>query len=103
MNNASHGLDYGTELEFATSLYSQVRFEVLTVVSMKITAFTEPLTRHPDDGDVRTSETSVSFYESRRRNVPEDCYLIPNEIAKHTKLSKLLMGNEINSFRKKFS
>jgi hypothetical protein len=31
----------------------------------------------PDDGGRRTSETSVNFYQTTRRNNPEDSHLQP--------------------------
>jgi hypothetical protein len=47
-----------------------VKFQVLTVASMKITVFIA-LTIEAES----TSETSVNFYQTTRRNIPKDSHL----------------------------
>jgi hypothetical protein len=90
------------QLEFATSFYSQqVRFQVPAAASMKMTAFWDITWARSRllialmMEAVRTSETSVNFYETTRSNIPGDCHLVLNKIAKQTKLCKLREGNEI--------
>jgi hypothetical protein len=55
-------------LDLWNTLYC-VRLQVLMAASMKTTF------QGPDDGG-STSETSVSFYETTRRNIPEDRHLL---------------------------
>jgi hypothetical protein len=87
-------------LKFSCLLYLKpirlyfARFQVLTAASMKMIAFWDitscslievyrrfrgayclPLIA-PMMAVVRTSETSVSFCESKRRNIPEGCHLL---------------------------
>jgi hypothetical protein len=66
-----------------------VRFEVLTAASMKISVFWDvapcslvvcqrfrgACCLHRQ-GDASTSETSVNFYQTTRRNIPEDRHLL---------------------------
>jgi hypothetical protein len=70
-----------------------MRFQILTVTSMKMTAFWDIAPCNLTEVDrrfrdvycpivmtlimeaVRTSETSVYFKETTRRCIPEDCYL----------------------------
>jgi hypothetical protein len=48
-----------------------MKFLVLTAANMKVTAFWDI----PMMEAVRTSEMSVNFYETTRRNIPEGCNL----------------------------
>jgi hypothetical protein len=67
--------------------YRDVTFQVLTAASMKMTAFWDVAPRSLVEVDRRlrgayclhqgdeTSETSVYFYETTRRYIPESCHL----------------------------
>jgi hypothetical protein len=60
--------------------YFMVTFQVLTAANMKITVFWDVApcslveTDRPMMEAVNTSETSVNFYETTRRSIPEGCY-----------------------------
>jgi hypothetical protein len=58
-------------LVFSAECIHQVRFEVLTAVSMKIALMMEA---------ARTSETLVSFYQTTRRYNPEDSHLCIHQV-----------------------
>jgi hypothetical protein len=58
-----------------------VRFQVLTVTSMKVAVFwvvapcsLAEINCHPDD-EGNTSETLASFYQTTQCNIPKDNYL----------------------------
>jgi hypothetical protein len=72
----------------------QMRFQVLTAASIKLTVFWDVAPCSPVETDrrfrgayclwaalmmeaVSTSETSVNFYETTRSNIPEDSHLHP--------------------------
>jgi hypothetical protein len=52
-----------------------VRFQILTATSMKMTVMWDvgpcSLSYHPYDGAASTSLTSVNFYQTTRRSIPE--------------------------------
>ena len=80
---------YGRLSLFLSETVYCVRFQVLTAVPSKFVVFcflTKCRLLQPDDGDNRSSETSVIFYRLSSRNITEDTDL-------HHRYHKLKSGN----------